>query len=793
MKIPKRINVKTALIFVAIGILITSGLFYVFAATPSNPVYIGSGIYPSACSFTVWKEGSNYFAKDGYGQLSSYSGTNATHLVQNLIDNLPNDMGSIMFKTTASMYDPYVLANITINAKDRVTIKGESFKGVYIEADTGASYIFNVTGDVDFFSFENLDLNGKSIATNLIALDDCDRGSLQNILCYGATAANIDIGSPTSVIYLHHVYSHSPCESALSLHSGAAHIWISDCEFGNGTYASIVGTGANEVFISNTKATQRIIFEYNDKFIMLSNVKVAASSFDGIKIYRCTHVSLSNIQVCNVGTAAGDYDGITISSHADNHDIQLSNVDIFYDGYGTMRYGLNIAANNVSGSNIRVTGASTSGVYVTGSDINLENVFVDGTRFIFDSGTSFPTNPIIGQQFYRTDLYGLYIWNNTDWAAIGQGPQGPAGPAGTLEGQQPYDYLVFINATSTYMINGTTGDIDFSGSPTATINNALGNATGTVLLCSGIYTLTGDTGLTMDTNDITLRGMGDGTSLECEAGFDDHIIHVTADYVTICDLRIDGTNQAASYHGILEDGNGNGGLFVHHVRIRDCGGDGIRLGDTDASWEGNWAKIHHVVIQDNGVYGIHFTYDATDSELMDFLISGHDGVGDAGINVGCDNIRINTGHLWGNEYEMKIAEDDYSGKGSVNGLIVSNVGFMDGGEQGEHRIYHAGSKNFINSVFSGCEVWVAKLAGVDTYDGFYLAGDTWCVSITGCVFRGDNEADTKQGRYGIFMDASVHNCTIVSNTFEGFCQADPIQTTGALNLQEGYNVVFNCG
>jgi hypothetical protein len=357
-------------------------------------------------------------------------------------------------------------------------------------------------------------------------------------------------------------------------------------------------------------------------------------------------------------------------------------------------------------------------------------------------------------------------------------------------------YVVGVyNSTFYYGMNGTTGEYEWLSTNVGTIiNSAIDGANGgDIYLRSGTFTLSASTGIDVDQIGTHLRGAGYDTVIAVSGTFADHIIHVTADYVTISDLRIDGTGQTASYDGINEDGNGNGGLFVYHVTVEDCGRDGIRLGDEDSSWEANWAKIHHVVLRGNGQYGMHFTYDATDSELMDFLISGHDGIGDAGINVGCDNIRINTGHLWGNEYEMKIAEDDYAGRGSVNGLIVSNVGFMDGGSQGQHRIYHDGAKNFINSGFTGCEIWVAKLAGVDTYDGFHLSGDTWCVSITGCVFRGDDEADTQQGRYGIFMDASVHNCTIIGNTFEGFAQADPIYTTGALNLQEGYNVVYNCG
>jgi hypothetical protein len=89
VKIPSKISLKTALIFLVIGILITSGLFYVFAATPSSTFYISSGVYPGAPSFTVWTEGSNYFAKDANG-LIVYSGTNRTTVINNAINALPH-------------------------------------------------------------------------------------------------------------------------------------------------------------------------------------------------------------------------------------------------------------------------------------------------------------------------------------------------------------------------------------------------------------------------------------------------------------------------------------------------------------------------------------------------------------------------------------------------------------------------------------------------------------------------------------------------------------------------------
>lgn len=86
MKIEKNVkkSLKIALTFLAIGLLL--GTIIVFAATPSSTIYISPGIYPGAPSYTVWKEGSNYFAKDSNGQLE-FSGTNASQIIQNAIDN----------------------------------------------------------------------------------------------------------------------------------------------------------------------------------------------------------------------------------------------------------------------------------------------------------------------------------------------------------------------------------------------------------------------------------------------------------------------------------------------------------------------------------------------------------------------------------------------------------------------------------------------------------------------------------------------------------------------------------
>jgi len=100
MKIEKQVKnyLKIGLICLAIGLLL--GTLIAFAATPSSTFYISSGVYPGAPSYTVWREDSNYFAKDANG-LIKFSGTNFTLLMENPIAALPSDGGKILIRKGA--------------------------------------------------------------------------------------------------------------------------------------------------------------------------------------------------------------------------------------------------------------------------------------------------------------------------------------------------------------------------------------------------------------------------------------------------------------------------------------------------------------------------------------------------------------------------------------------------------------------------------------------------------------------------------------------------------------------
>lgn len=152
-----------------------------------------------------------------------------------------------------------------------------------------------------------------------------------------------------------------------------------------------------------------------------------------------------------------------------------------------------------------------AGVVVVSGTLEATNIYMDGsldfndqmaTKMKFWSGTSFPLSPVAGQPYYRTDLKTLYVYDGASWNNAG---------TGTLDSSASYSYLVFINGTTTYMKNGTTGRIDYSSTNASKVflfalgNSSFGN---TVYVKNGQYSI--DTTLTMSQGGVTLEGESHG-------------------------------------------------------------------------------------------------------------------------------------------------------------------------------------------------------------------------------------------------------------------------------------------
>ena len=143
MKIPRQISLKKAATIILISVLLTViGSYYVFATAPSSTFTISPGIYPGAPSYTIWKEGSYFFAKDSNGKIA-FSGDDIATVAQNVIDALP-DGGKVVFKR--GLYVFYSPLNITM--QKAITISGETLFWGHQTEGKGTIFRKNFNGDL---------------------------------------------------------------------------------------------------------------------------------------------------------------------------------------------------------------------------------------------------------------------------------------------------------------------------------------------------------------------------------------------------------------------------------------------------------------------------------------------------------------------------------------------------------------------------------------------------------------------------------------------------------------------
>lgn len=164
----QRREIKIATVFVVLGILL--GSLVAYAATPSSTFWISTGVYPGAPSYTIWKEGSNYFAKDAYGEIE-FSGTSEVEILQDAHDSLTTG-GKILLMTASYTFDaPFNVTNYGI------ILEGEAHQGgeepiARIIAGAAISDLIkvNITAIQGSFEIRNLCLDGASQGCNGLTL-----------------------------------------------------------------------------------------------------------------------------------------------------------------------------------------------------------------------------------------------------------------------------------------------------------------------------------------------------------------------------------------------------------------------------------------------------------------------------------------------------------------------------------------------------------------------------------------------------------------------------------------------
>ena len=188
-------KVRIALIAVIIGVLL--GAYIGYALTPTTTFTISPGVYPGAPDYTIWREGSNYFAKNKYGEIE-FSGTNASQVIQSAINALTNGGKIFIHQGVYEINTPIIL-------KEHITIVGEggiksnSGKGTTVlSATQSIDSVFKTSPEEDtliaHISLLYLRIVCNDLVETAINLTNVDSTEISWVAIRGATSKGIHLG-----------------------------------------------------------------------------------------------------------------------------------------------------------------------------------------------------------------------------------------------------------------------------------------------------------------------------------------------------------------------------------------------------------------------------------------------------------------------------------------------------------------------------------------------------------------------------------------------------------------------
>jgi len=199
-------NIKTKRIIgisLIINIIVIS-LSAVFVLSQSSTTFtISEGVYPSSFTYTVYKEGTTYYAKNDYGRITN-SGTNFSLIMNNII----TDNTSVLIKANKYYCDAPIDAS---GHGVRIEGEGKFSTMIYATNDLGET-IYDKPSGIFYVSFAtgttlskgvkiaNLGCDGQGYhMTHLIWYEKVEESIIDNVYVTNANTSNcggwVDLGS----------------------------------------------------------------------------------------------------------------------------------------------------------------------------------------------------------------------------------------------------------------------------------------------------------------------------------------------------------------------------------------------------------------------------------------------------------------------------------------------------------------------------------------------------------------------------------------------------------------------
>ena len=403
-------NLSLTVLLVTVLVLVPT-IQIVYASSLST-FYLSGGVYPQA-DYTIWREGSYYYAKNAYGAII-YSGTNASEIINSAINSLDAVGGEIYVYA-----DSYAISSpIRFEGCHNIILRGGGVRTTfYASADVNVFEVMGTEGesisDIELRNFKvkgYYDINPSTTKTGIYVQYTTNtkimgvwvhkanhgiylygetnyRPIVQDCRCWDNDDDGIaDTGSYASIIVDNWSFDNGDC--GIHLVNGGNRLISGNFLSGNG-----VGGGGSKhglalenvelstvdgnIMATNEKDGIRVTTNSSDNTI--SNNIIRNNKESGVMIlgqYTTHNVVDGNRLISNGNASESLRNGITLMTDSDNN--VISNNIVSDSGYVGIYLANTVDYTIVIGNNCR---DETDGIQDNGST-NKINLCWDGTTWI---------------------------------------------------------------------------------------------------------------------------------------------------------------------------------------------------------------------------------------------------------------------------------------------------------------------------------------------------------------------------------------------------------------------------
>lgn len=290
-----------------------AGAFVAVIAQSASQIFtIGSGIYPGAADFTVWTDGSTYYAKNNLGRMLA-NGTDADQVINYAVTNGQDSV----FLSAGN----YTIDTIEITGKSGLHLYGEGWKTILIANST--ANMINVTLS-DGVLISDLFLDGASISGHGIFTDRCWRMNIRDCRFYmigddavsvTGTAAKYSLQGWIDSCWIEIVGS-----DGISLNDYSTDWHITNNDIGTCTdkAISLTGGASNCVIADNTIWGSDVgIYVYQTLGATLTGNRVDFNQYEGILIQDARNIVVTGCSVFyNSIAVTGSKSGLKLQNSA---------------------------------------------------------------------------------------------------------------------------------------------------------------------------------------------------------------------------------------------------------------------------------------------------------------------------------------------------------------------------------------------------------------------------------------------------------------------------------------------